>query len=226
MQVGYIFCIFYIYTWGVCISKRAYTLLGFLTPHPLTQSSSHNLITDTSDTRDTQLFKSPSNFKRDFSKQPFRGLFSVGWGSPGLLWMDWFGANVVRGNLYCDNSSVNTVLHPQLADPQWARHLSQRKSLENLTLKREVLHNTLLIPHPRPTLSKKDWKNTQPEHATLATLLGSVEGIIRMNYPSPSCDLKIAEHTKSYPRVNGWLLFACIKMRIAAVFCDIHFMSV
>lgn len=65
----------------------------------------------------------------------------------------------------------------------------------------------------------------QPEHGTLATLLGSGEGIIRMNYPSLSRDLKIAEHTKSCPCVSGCLLFACIKVKIAALFCDTHSVS-
>lgn len=100
--------------------------------------------------------------------------------------------------------------------------LVTEKKLENLTLKREVRHNNSSnSAAPRPTLPKEEKKEEEkyePEHATVATLLGSGEGIIRMDYPSFSCDLKIAEHTKSRPCVSGCLLFACIKVKIALCF--------
>lgn len=99
--------------------------------------------------------------------------------------------------------------------------LVTEKKLENLTLKREVRHNNSSnSAAPRPTLPKEEKKEEkyELEHATVATLLGSGEGIIRMDYPSFSCDLKIAEHTKSRPCVSGCLLFACIKVKIALCF--------
>lgn len=46
------------------ISTRVTYIVGITHPHPDSQSPSHNLITDSSDTRDILLFKRPSNFKR------------------------------------------------------------------------------------------------------------------------------------------------------------------
>lgn len=84
----------------------------------------------------------------------------------------------------------------------------------------------LLYPSYPPKKKKKKIEEIPLlELATLATLLGNVEGTERMNYPSLCSDLKIAEHTKSCPCVNGCLLFACIKVKIAALFCDTHFVS-
>lgn len=186
-------------------------------PHPDTHTPSHNLITDTSG--DTLLFRLQ---KEDLLNHLFRGSFSMGQGLLWLSWIGWFGGNLVRGYLYCANSGVNTPYSSlQPAQHQWARHLSQRKSLKIWHLKGKLGTITPLIQQPRDLPSRKKKKKEEkyePEHATVATLLGSGEGIIRMDYPSFSCDLKIAEHTKSCPCVSGCLLFACIKVKTALCF--------
>lgn len=188
--------------------------------HSVTQSQlNHWLHCHTRDT--LRLYKSPSNFKKGCLKAAIQRLVFNGMRAAGGCW-EWTELEWMWSEATCIVIiPVSTLTAPPSAhQPVYAAGACQRKSLENPALEREVLYNAPAYP-PSPTK-----KITQSERATLATLLGSVGGIIRMNYPSPSCDLKIAEHTKSRPHVNGCLLFACIKVKIAGLFFDPHFMSV
>lgn len=120
-------------------STRDMDISGISHP-PSSQSVSHNLITDTSDTRDMQLFRSPQTSKGGLKAVIQRPL-SAGCGSLWWLWMDRFGANVVWGDMYCDNSSVNTPS----ADPQWAR---RERALKMWHLRGMLGTISLLIPPP------------------------------------------------------------------------------